>query len=734
MAPEVIQQNAYDGKADVWSLGITCIELAEIVPPLSHVHPMRALFQIPAAPPPVLQDKTKWSPEFHSFLSKALVKKPEDRPSAKELGAHPFVTKVPSGAKESVAELVKKANLIVSKRGYRFQEEDEEEDEEEEESEDEEIRSSAFIPPPAAATPSTNAAAPASNANPPKVASPPPKSPASAPQLASSSPAAPPAAKASPPAAPTKKAPPPPQRSAPPPPADVQRETSSKKERRLTIKATPDPWATVSAGDYPATMLIKDTGPDTSSPLFALRLVDNTSASSPSLAIKDSGKDRESAKAKEATHASPARSASSSPSTSSAAVSSPTNGKHKKDKSKDKEGSEIKEKDSKKDSKELKDSSSKDAPLKDSKDKDLSSSKETKKEREGKESKELKESKETKKDKKHSDDKEPRDSKSKSKDREHKSKESSRDVKDKEKASSKDKEKDSAATKERTSSSGAKGAQPPTAPSIPNSGPQGAVKISKKTTRGTISGSVRGRKWAPAANINTSPVIRFSVRCHTEYGETIVLIGSCKELGSWRYGCPMTFTPLATGGGVWEAEITFAPTTTVFSYKYFKLLTSLDPVWEYGPNREVSVAGMKAPGAIELRDSWQDGPDSFDPNRPLRTSLDGITVAFEKGITVVFKLHVIGAYTSQTKFKVVGSMPELGAWSPVKAAELVLAGDGWLSTNLVVPDTKGFEFKYVREDGANVKWESGDNRIYHSSTDTTNQMVSVVISSDFFRS
>ncbi|XP_040594935.1 mitogen-activated protein kinase kinase kinase kinase 3 isoform X11 [Mesocricetus auratus] len=97
MAPEVAaveRKGGYNQLCDLWAVGITAIELAELQPPMFDLHPMRALFLMTKSnfQPPKLKDKLKWSHSFHHFVKMALTKNPKKRPTAEKLLQHPFVT------------------------------------------------------------------------------------------------------------------------------------------------------------------------------------------------------------------------------------------------------------------------------------------------------------------------------------------------------------------------------------------------------------------------------------------------------------------------------------------------------------------------------------------------------------------------------------------------------------------------------------------------------------------
>ncbi|XP_017842819.1 serine/threonine-protein kinase mig-15 isoform X7 [Drosophila busckii] len=138
MAPEVIacDENpdaTYDNRSDLWSLGITSLEMAESQPPLCDLHPMRALFLIPRNSPPRLKSK-KWSKKFHSFIDVVLVKDYHQRPYTENLLKHPFIKDQPTDRQVRIQlkdhiDRCKKRKQEKDREDYRYSGSDNDDDE-----------------------------------------------------------------------------------------------------------------------------------------------------------------------------------------------------------------------------------------------------------------------------------------------------------------------------------------------------------------------------------------------------------------------------------------------------------------------------------------------------------------------------------------------------------------------------------------------------------------------------
>ena len=103
MSPEVLTKSEYNKKIDIWSLGITAIEMAEGDPPYSNVNYIKAMLLIPLQPPQSLTQPENWSSDFNNFIKRCLTIDNKQRPTTKELILDPFIQ-----------------NYVVSKRGTQL--------------------------------------------------------------------------------------------------------------------------------------------------------------------------------------------------------------------------------------------------------------------------------------------------------------------------------------------------------------------------------------------------------------------------------------------------------------------------------------------------------------------------------------------------------------------------------------------------------------------------------------
>ncbi|XP_034043260.1 STE20-like kinase b [Thalassophryne amazonica] len=131
MAPEVVmcetsKDRPYDYKADIWSLGVTLIELAQVEPPNHEMNPMRVLLKIAKSEPPTLMQPSRWTPEFRDFLKRCLDKNIDNRWSAAQLLQHSFLSTVTDS--KPLRELIAEAKAEVTEEIEEHKEDEEDEE------------------------------------------------------------------------------------------------------------------------------------------------------------------------------------------------------------------------------------------------------------------------------------------------------------------------------------------------------------------------------------------------------------------------------------------------------------------------------------------------------------------------------------------------------------------------------------------------------------------------------
>ncbi|KAI3648875.1 hypothetical protein MP228_006729 [Amoeboaphelidium protococcarum] len=147
MAPEIIMEVGYNTGADIWSIGITCIEMHDGKPPYHNIHPMRAIFIIPSKPPATLEKPQSVSAAFNKFIARCLTKSPDQRPTALELLKDPFIVNAPSVNSGALTEKVARAVELISQGKLSSDSDDEEagDDNDDEDSNNDKSRKSSNV-------------------------------------------------------------------------------------------------------------------------------------------------------------------------------------------------------------------------------------------------------------------------------------------------------------------------------------------------------------------------------------------------------------------------------------------------------------------------------------------------------------------------------------------------------------------------------------------------------------
>jgi serine/threonine protein kinase len=237
----------------------------------------------------------------------------------------------------------------------------------------------------------------------------------------------------------------------------------------------------------------------------------------------------------------------------------------------------------------------------------------------------------------------------------------------------------------------------------------------------------RSRQWVPPAL--DKAVLRFVVKCPTQFGQHVILIGSSEELGSWQVGRRMTFSHVEDDVPCWAVEVPM-PFKTQFEYKYIVSQGLTQMTWETGTNRKLLLDQM-IPGTIEIRDIWE---TTNLMRNPLQVTLKDMQISMQEGMYVMLYVQYTSLITDTTRVKVVGAIEQFGEWQATRAFTLTRTSvPGWYRALVMVNESRvPFEYKYVLYDEADgtTLWESGSNRVLENSA--SNQMIALIVKCDYF--
>ncbi|KAK7054055.1 alpha-amylase [Favolaschia claudopus] len=238
------------------------------------------------------------------------------------------------------------------------------------------------------------------------------------------------------------------------------------------------------------------------------------------------------------------------------------------------------------------------------------------------------------------------------------------------------------------------------------------------TTSTATSSSTTTTSTTPQAPVSTAATITFSPTANVGAGETLKVVGSISQLGSWAPSSALTLSQ--SSGNSWTLTVTLPPATS-FEFKYIRVSNGGSVTWEDGSNRVYTTPnagssvtlygtfGSTTSGTSAVTGASGNSPTTTPSAAPTTTTTPA---SVSTAVTVTFTTTANTA--SDESVKVVGSISQLGNWAPSAALALSRSssnGDWTLSTTL--PPNTYFEYKYIKvSSSGSVTWESGSNRIY----------------------